>query len=203
MSDTVMQLRVLWPAATDPTSPITGYELESSANGGPWSAPISRTATQLEVPYTLRFDVTYRFRVRAVDAAGNWSPWVLNVDPARIHPVDDRSASVVRSAGWSRRTSDSAWRKTVTGSGTAGATISLRFTGHGIALVGPKNPHRGSVRIYIDGRYMTTISMRSASWTSRQVAFHYYFAAGGTHTITARVVGTGRIFRLDAFVVAR
>ena len=36
-------VRVLWPAATDPTSPIAGYELQRSQDGGPWGATIART----------------------------------------------------------------------------------------------------------------------------------------------------------------
>ena len=202
---TALQLRVIWPAGTDPTSAIAGYEVQSSENGGPWTASIPRTAAQREARYTLKFDVPYRFRVRTVDAAGNWSPWVENVDTARIHPVDDRSSSVARSGSWSRRASASAWHKTVTASSSARATLSMRFTGHGIALIGPKGPLRGGARIYIDGRHITTISMKSSSSISRMVAFHYYFGDGGTHTITVRPTGTGRypVFRLDAFVVAR
>jgi hypothetical protein len=205
MGLTSLELGVTWPAGTDPTSAIAGYEVESSENGSPWSVPLARTAAQREARYTLKFDVPYRFRVRAVDAAGNWSPWVVNADAARIHAVDDRSASVVRSGSWARRTSPSAWRTTVTASGSSAAAITMRFTGRGIALVGPRNPERGSARVYIDGRYITTISMKSASWTSRQVGFHYFFGGSGTHTITVRPTGTGRypVFRLDAFVVAR
>jgi hypothetical protein len=81
----------------------------------------------------------------------------------------------------------------------------MTFTGHAVAIVGPKNPQRGRARVYIDGVYITTINMRSASWTSRQVAFTRSFATAGRHTISVRVVGTGTYpqFRLDAFVVAR
>jgi hypothetical protein len=81
----------------------------------------------------------------------------------------------------------------------------MTFTGRGIAVVGPKNPHRGKAKVYIDGAFYGTINMRSTAWTSRQVAFTWAFAAGGTHRITLRVVGGGTypLFRLDAFVVSR
>jgi hypothetical protein len=153
----------------------------------------------------VKFDIPYRFRVRAQDAAGIWSPWVEGAAPTRIHPVDDRSRAIARSGYWLRRASASAWRTTVTGSRRAGATLAMTFTGHGIAVVGPKNPQRGKARIYIDGVYIQTINMRSAAWTSRQVAFTRYFPKGGTHKISVRVVGTGTypLFRLDAFVVSR
>lgn len=174
-----------------------------SENGGPWSAATWTTAT--EARYVLRLDVPYRFRVRTVDAAGHWSPWVESASPTTIHPVDDRSTSIGRSGPWSRSSSSSAYRTTLTGSGAAGATLSLRFTGTGIAFVGPKSAQRGAVRVFIDGRYVAWINMKTGPLTPRQVAFRYDFPVAGTHTITVRVAGTTRypVFRLDAFVVAK
>ena len=37
---------------------------------------------------------SYRFRVRAQDSAGHWSPWVEAASPTRIYGVDDRSTAV-------------------------------------------------------------------------------------------------------------
>ena len=37
---------------------------------------IARRRGPLDTTYTLKFATSYRFRVRAVDAGGNWSPWV-------------------------------------------------------------------------------------------------------------------------------
>ena len=205
MGRTALSVRVGWAAATDPTSAIAGYQVEASENGGTWTSPMTRTAAQLWAVYTVRFDSPYRFRVRAVDAAGNWSPWVASLSLTRIHPVDDRSVAVIRHGLWSRRVIASAWRTTVTGSSQAGARVSMTFTGHGIAVVGPKNPYRGRAQIYIDGVYIRTISMRTVASTSRQVAFTYDFPGGGSHTISVRVAGTGRyrLFWLDAFIIFR
>jgi hypothetical protein len=205
MGQTALTVRVAWPAATDPTSAIAGYEVEASENGGPWMSTVARSAAQRDAAYTVKFDIPYQFRVRARDQAGNWSPWVVSTAPTRIHPVDDRSLSITRSGYWLRRASATAWRTTVTGSSRAGATLTMTFTGRGIAVVGPKNPHRGKAKVYIDGAFYGTINMRSTAWTSRQVAFTWAFAAGGTHRITLRVVGGGTypLFRLDAFVVSR
>jgi hypothetical protein len=205
MGRSALTVRVGWAPATDPSSAIAGYEVEASANGGPWTSAIARSADQLEAAYTVGFDASYQFRVRAVDAAGHWSPWAQTVRATMIHPVDDRSSTITRHGLWLRRASASAWRATVTGSTRAGASLSMTFSGHGVALVGPKNPYRGKARVYVDGVYIRTINMRTVTSSSRQVAFTRDFPAGGTHTITLRVVGTGsyRLFRLDAFVIAR
>ena len=205
MGRTAMYLRVTWPAATDPTSAIAGYETQRSENGGPWAATVTRSAAQREAVYSLKFDTPYRFRVRAVDAAGNWSPWAERASTTRIHPVDDRNGAVYRSSSWVRRTSSSAWRTTLIDSRSAGARVSLTFTGREIAVIAPKGPRRGKARIYVDGVYIKTIGLRATSYAGRQVVFTRAFPTSGRHTITVRVVGTGtyRLVRLDAFVVSR
>ncbi len=205
MMPTAVYVDVAWPAATDPSSPITGYELERSVAGGAWSPATAFTAAQRSTPVVVGFDVSNRFRIRAEDSGGHWSPWVMSAIPTVIHPVDDRGASIVRHGTWARSASSSAWRTTVSGSAKAGNSLTMRFTGHGIAVVGPKSPHRGKAKVYIDGVYVGTINMKTKTSTSRLVAFTRVFARGGTHTITLRVVGTGSypLFRVDAFVILR
>ncbi len=204
MGMTDSRVTVSWPAGTDPSSAIAGYELQTSVDGGAYGATLARSAAQRSATTSLRYDTPYRFRVRTVDAAGNWSPWVQGAT-TKLHPVDDRSASIVRHGGWTRRSASSAWDGTVTGSGRAGATISLAFTGRSIAFVGPQGPRRGKARIYIDGTYVTTITMRRSTLASRQVAYARAFAGSGSHTITVRVEGGGKHpgVRLDAFIIGR
>ena len=83
--------------------------------------------------------------------------------------------------------------------------MSLRFTGHGVAIVAPRSSHLGKFKIYIDGVYKATVNLKASSYVGRQVVWAWYSPAGGTHTITMKVVGTGTypLVRLDAFVVSR
>jgi hypothetical protein len=124
---------------------------------------------------------------------------------SRIHPFDDRDARLVRTGTWKPASSAGAFRTTETGAVNSAATIRMTFTGHSVALVGPKNPRRGTAQVFIDGAYVKTISMKSSATLSRQVVFGQFFPAGGTHTISVVPTGTGtyRLFRLDAIVVGR
>jgi hypothetical protein len=198
-------VRISWPAATDPSSAIAGYEVSSSQSGGAWSPAIARGATQLDATYTLSFSTSYRFRVRAVDAAGNWSPWVLGTVLHWLTPVDDRSSSIARTGPWSGISRAGAYRSTLLGSTQGGARLSFTFTGHAVALVAPRSLAHGRAKIYIDGVYITTINMHTKTSTSRYVAFTRAFPGGGRHRIQVVVVGTvpARPFRLDAFVVSK
>ena len=201
---TSVPVRVRWPAATDPTSPIAGYQLQVSVNGAAFGGTVDLGATRLDITRSLSLETWYRFRVRARDTAGHWSAW--SVGPAtKMHPVDDRSSSIVRRGAWSRSSPTSAWRRTVSGSSTTGASMSLRFTGRAIAFVAPKNAYRGKAQIFIDGTYVTTISLKSSTQQSRNLAFVRTFSTSATHTIRVRVVGGGTYpnVRVDAFVIWR
>ncbi len=195
---------IAWPAASDPSSGIGGYELQTSYNGGPWGPSVQLGATQTSTIAVAGFGATYRFRVRAVDAAGHWSPWVEGAQAFVARVFDDRSAAIGRSAGWARASVGSAYRSTETGSSRAGASLTMAFTGHGVGVVAPRGTKRGSAKVYIDGVYIRTIFLWSSTTASRQFVFTRSFPGGGSHRITLRVVGGGRhpLFRLDAFVVS-
>jgi subtilisin family serine protease len=205
MATNNLPTRVAWPAATDPSSGIDGYEVQASANGGAWGYTVATTAAKRDVVYPLGFDTTYKFRVRALDTAGNWGTWVESAITTRVHPYDDRSASVLHNRGWTHSTVASAFKTTVTGSSHASSKIGLTFTGHQVAVVGPKSLKRGKARVYIDGIYVTTINMKSTTSLYRQVVFTHSFPAGGTHRITLQPTGTTSypLFRLDAFVISK
>ena len=197
-------VRVDWPAATDPTSPIAGYEVERSVNNGPWDSTIARPATLRYADYTLTYDTTYQFRVRAVDTAGHWSPWAV-AGASRFHPFDDRSSRVLRTGSWSMVSSASAYDGTMIGSTRASASVRMTFTGHSVALIASKSRYRGRANVYIDGAFVRTISLKSATSVSRQVVYTLLIVNGGTHTISLVPLGTGayRLVRLDAIVVGR
>ena len=203
MGVSALPVRVAWAAATDPTSAIAGYQVQTSKNAGAWGVTVERTATQLTAVYGLNYDASYRFRVRARDTADNWSAWAETPAMSLVHPVDDRAASVVRSRGWVRPPNATAWRGTETGSRTPGAHLRMTFTGRAIAVVGPRNKYRGKARLYVDGVLITTLNMRSAVSRSRELVFARSFGASGTHTIMLVALGSGRagFFGLDAFIV--
>jgi hypothetical protein len=153
---------------------------------------------------TISYEVPYRFRVRAVDAAGNWSPWATG-PVVLMHAVDDRNSSIVRHGSWAPLGSDGSWRRTLTSSSTYGNSVSLTFSGRAITLVAAKDPRRGSAQILIDGKAAGTVSLKAGSWHGQIVSYTYEFATAGTHTITVKVNGTGtyRDVLVDAFVISR
>ena len=117
MGTTTTPIRVSWPAATDPSSAITMYQLQQSLNDGPWGNTLNLSGTTRSATLTVALDQTYRFRVRAMDAGGHWSPWA-EVGTSRFHAYDDRDPRLVKTGSWIKVSSTKAFAKTVSSAKT-------------------------------------------------------------------------------------
>ncbi|MBA2382413.1 MAG: S8 family serine peptidase, partial [Chloroflexi bacterium] len=201
LSSTTVPTRVSWPAATDPSTGIAGYELQMSEDGGTWIAASSTSSAIRSATASHDLGHAYQYRVRAQDGVGNWSAWASGpiVTGALLQ---DRATAVTYSGTWKKSTYVNASGGSTTYATSSGARVRTTFSGRGIAMVAPVGTTRGSARIYIDGAYRTTVSFRASSGRSRVVMFSTTFATLGTHTIDVRLVGNGRV-DLDAFVILR
>ena len=193
--------RLTWPAATDPSSAIGGYELQASVDGGAWGPTTSIGPTVLAVAPNQLIGHAYQYRMRARDVVGNWSPWVAG--PAvRSGLAENNSRSVVYGGRWTRYAYKNASGGSASYATAKGASAKLTFRGRAIAIVAPVGPTRGSARIYVDGVYRGTVSFRLSTNRSRRVVYTTTLSSLGTHSIQLRLSGNGRI-DLDTFVVYR
>ena len=204
MGTTTTPIRVSWPAATDPSSAITMYQLQQSLNDGPWGNTLNLSGTTRSATLTVALDQTYRFRVRAMDAGGHWSPWAEE-GTSRFHAYDDRDPRLVKTGSWIKVSSTKAFAKTVSSAKSASASLSMSFTGHSVGILAPKSLYRGQARIYLDNVLVATVSFKSTSTLSRRFVYSQYIPAGGTHTIKVVPTGAGSypVIRVDAIVVGR
>jgi subtilisin len=192
---------VSWPAATDPSSPIAGYEVQTNVDGGGWSAGVPYAATIRSFSPVQSIGHAYQYRLRARDAVGNWSAWAFG-SILRSSLVQNNSSAVRYAGTWKRLSYSYASGGSVSYATAAGAYARTTFTGRSVAIVGPVGRTRGSAKIYVDGVYRGTISFRSSVAKSRKIMYTTSFSSSGTHTIQLRLVGNGRV-DLDAFVVYR
>jgi subtilisin len=196
--------RARWAAATDATNPIAGYQASWRVNGGTWSTPASLAASKRTLDRTFATSADYELRVRARDAAGNWSPWAL-LPSVSTGVAQDTSGSIVRTGAWSSATNSSYSRGTSILARTTDARLTKTFTGRAIAWVAPMGPTRGSASVYIDSVLVATISLYRSDPAYRRVVFERSWATSGTRRITIVVSGTAGHPRvdLDALVVLR
>jgi subtilisin len=190
-----------WTAASDGEGTIARYEVRWLVDGTPGS-PTSLSAATRQTSRTMKPGHAYALRLRARDAAGNWSPWM---ESSAFAPVlsQDTSPTLARSGGWTRY-----YRSWMSGgtslySRTRGSSITRSFTGRAIALVGSKSPRRGKARVYVDGALAATVDFYRSSTAHRQIVFTRSWATAAPHALKLVVLGTSGRPRVDvdAFVI--
>jgi subtilisin family serine protease len=197
-------MRSTWPAATDPSDTIVGYEVEHSVNGGAFGSTVATTATTRSATFNgLALGAAHRFRVRAQDSDGTWSAWAIASASLTPTATSDRSSLVAYSGTWTRYANASSTDGLITSSSRAGASARYRFTGRTVAVVALAASTRGKASIYIDGKYHTTIDTYSSTTGYRKVVYVGNWSVAGTHTIELRVAATaGRpTVSVDGFLV--
>jgi subtilisin len=201
---TGVTMRVSWPAATDPSSRIVAYELERSTNGGAWTRIATLAASKRSVDLNLSMASSHRFRVRAKDEPGNWSPWATG-PTIGFRSIGDRSTSLTYAGTWKRATVDSATNRVRTSSTQAGATVRTTFTGRAIAIVMPRSSVRGKFTVWLDGVQVATVDTYAKSGQGRRIVWSKTWKSSATHQLLLRVSGTPgrRIVSLDGLIVTK
>ena len=203
MSPSALATRVAWPVATDDRSGVAVYGLETRVEAGPWSTAVGSTAAGSALR-TLTFSTAYGLRVRARDGAGNWGEWS---GPATITPLryQESNAAVRYGGSWARLRTTSASGGQTRYATKPGASATFRFSGRVFALIAPKGPTRGSAKLYIDGAYVSTISLYRSSSLPRIVVAARSWSASSPHTVKLVLVGTAHHprFDIDAFAILR
>ncbi len=192
-----------WSAASDTAGRIARYEVRWLVDGTlGTSATLSAAARQASG--RMKPGHTYALRLRARDAAGNWSPWV---ESAAFAPVlsQDTSPTLARSGGWTRYARSWMSGGTSLYSRTRGKWVERSFTGRAIALVGSKSPRRGKAKVYVDGVLAATVDFRRSTAAHRRIVFTRSWATARPHSIRVVVLGTSGRPRvdIDAFVIVR
>jgi hypothetical protein len=85
----------------------------------------------------------------------------------------------------------------------AGAWVQFSFTGRAVAVVGPKGPSRGSVKVYVDGALIRTVSAYRSSSQSKVVLFAHTWDSSASHTVKLVLSGTAGHPRFDIDAFAR
>jgi hypothetical protein len=194
-----LPVRVSWTSADD-SGTVDHYTLQLSKDGGDYLTIGGDLTASSLLTYASRGHA-YRYRVQAFDAAGNPSVWAYS---STQHPrvVSDGSQAVRYRGTWHAASPGSAMGGKLHYSTDAGATARLEFRGRAIAWVAPEGLGRGSARIYIDGNYVTTISLYGPT-AARVVQYSKTWSKVGNHRITVKVVGTQghRRVDVDAFLI--
>jgi hypothetical protein len=204
MTGNSASLHLLWPAATDTITGVATYRIWSSTDGHPFVSLGATVAPARAFNVPVFAGHTYRFRVYAVDRAGNAS-LSLYTPVMRDIAYQDANRSIVYSRGWHSSISPSYYGGTDRYSAVRGANARLTFVGRSVSWVSALGPTRGTARVYVDGRLVATVNLHSATPLVRRIVFARHWSAARTHTIRVIVLGTAGHPRidLDTFIVLR
>ena len=213
------EFRVRW-RGTDAGTGVFSYLLQVRELGPRGRARTRRTRVPAATPWrTLaaatratsrvirgRRGRTYQFRLRAVDGAGNISPFRA---ATTVVPLDDRDRGIrFRGRGWRTFLSRIAYMGRFRSSVRRGDTYRLVYRGESIALIGRRGPRGGKALVRFDRRRPRVIDFYAPNYLRRRVLIR--FGAGpGRHVITVRVLGRKQRasrwteVNLDGFGVAR
>lgn len=124
--------------------------------------------------------------------------WIDSRDPR----IGDASTAIAYKGSWSSARYAAYSGGHVRYATRSGSTASLTFTGNAVAWVGPVGPTRGSARVYIDGKAITTVDLRRSGFQARKILFAKALPSG-RHTLRIVVTSSGRPVAIDELIVNR
>ena len=70
------------------------------------------------------------------------------------------------------------------------ATVTLRFTGTGVAWTGSAGPNQGRARVYLDGKLVKNVDTQATTFSPKRVLYSVSFRSEQTKTLVIAVAGT-------------
>jgi hypothetical protein len=195
-------VRISW-AATDAGSGVSSYQLQESVGGGAFrnvSLPTATTTqlTRQEIPGT-----SYRYQVRATDAAGNPSTFRLG-RLFTVRAFQESDAAIAYSSGWTTTAQAGAFGGSVRTATAAGSTATFSLSGAlAVAWVSTKDASSGGAHVLLDNATTSAVNLNSASTQPGRLVYVKRASASATHTVRVTVDGTAGHPKatVDAFVV--
>lgn len=194
-------VRVSW-SGSDGGTGIHHYTVQRRVGSGAY-ATIADGGAATSITSSFARGSAHRFRVRAVDIAGNVSAWVYSAS-SELLVVQDTSSRVRYGGTWRTQSVASASGGKLHYASIAGRTARLTFTGRAVTWIAPSASARGKAKVYIDGALVATVDLKGTA-APRIQQFSRTWSKVGTHTITIKVVGTAGRPRvdIDAFAYLR
>jgi hypothetical protein len=188
----------------DRGSGVRRYVLEMRRNNGAWRAVTLPSRLTRTIQRSFATTGTYRFRVKARDRVGNWSPWTYG-PTIRARARQESSSAITWGGPWATvrdaGLSGGSARATV----ESGASARITMTVRNISWVSRRGPGRGLAQVWVDGALAATVDLGAEKPGGRTVVFSRTWTSFGKHTLRIVSLGTaGRpLVEVDAFLVVR
>lgn len=182
-------IQVRWSSARDVGAGVAAYALRSATGGAPWTDVALPSPTTRQLDVTVMPGSSQRFGVAATDGAGNVGTFA---DGAAfgVQLLAETSSAARFSGSWKQVAGgddlDGAYRYAA----KAGTSVRVTVTGSQFGWVAPVGPTFGAARVYVNGRYVATVSLYRSAAASRQIVWAQAWSSSQRRTIEIRVTGT-------------
>ena len=196
LSSVAIPLLLSWPAGLPGGAPIARYRLKMSIDGGSWSRVRLTSPLELSARVKARPSEQIRFRLRAIDVAGQRSAWAETA-PVVLSATRDGEPAIGLSAGWWSAADTHAFggrRATTT---LPAQTAGFTFVGRQIGWVAQRGPSRGAADVYLDGTWTATVDLYGTTNAARRMVFRATWPSVGGHTLAITTAGTPGRPRVD------
>jgi hypothetical protein len=203
---TLSDLTAAW-STSDAGSGVTVVDVQyaRAPYNGAFTAPVmpahwQRTTVDRVTMSGLLRGYTYCISVRARDVAGNTSAW--SAPRCSAAALDDRSLTA--SSGWTRTANSVYHAGTATVTTRAGATLSRTgVQAKRIYLVATRCPTCGTVGVYLNGKLVKQVSLRSTTTTRKSILTIAAYSSVRSGTVSVRSLIGGRPVHIDGLVLSR
>jgi hypothetical protein len=187
-------VRLSW-SGSDVASGIARYEIRRQVDRAAWTVDASNVAST-SIWRLLQPGHTYRYAIRAVDKAGNVSPWAYGAT-FRVTAYSEAHGAIRYSGTWSNASGARYGGGKAKAASAAGSRATFRVTGRSAAWIALKGPTRGKATVFVNGVVVVTVDLYSPTWQAQRVVWAANWSASATRTIVVRVRGTPGRSRVD------
>lgn len=195
---------VTWSASTDAQTSSVRYNVryrEAPYNGdfgGFVNWQTSTTATSAS--FTGTPGTTYCLSARAIDGAGNTSPY--GAEACTAVPVDN--PTLTHRGRWAKRTGPGYYLETFSRTKKRGARLTLPVQAKVLSIIVTKCGHCGTINVFFKGRRIKRINLRSQALARQKLRFVKLktFASTQTGTIKVAVASRGKLVIVEGLAVS-
>jgi probable HAF family extracellular repeat protein len=191
---------------TDPGQVVGWYETSSREFGYSFQEGqlrvLNATATPFDRTIPILRAIRANLRGQIVGRGDTGDGWG---DPVLLNPIsvfDETATAITYGGTWTREPSSRAFGGYVKSSAARGATVTFRFSGRTVALIGPMGAFFGSAVLRADGGSPTILDEYAPAASARNRIAYLSFSSTGTHTIRVTTNGDGK-FAVDAVYVSQ
>jgi len=151
------------------------------------TAPVARTygPTVAAASHTAKSGTATKWAMTAYDRAGNTAAASVSGTPVIL-----QESAGKKTGKWTTKSSSSYLGGKSYSSSAKGASLSWTFTGRSAALVVSRAATSGQVHVYVDGKKVSTVDLKSSTTKYRDALWTKTWTGSAKHTVKIVVVGT-------------